>query len=115
MSKDKLRNPEAIKNRLVELLSEGKMLPGSISEQWNVCGTPGCRCKDPKNPVKHGPYYQLSFTIGGKSSTMFIKKEDLPEVRRRIKRYQQFKTLCRDLVHASVALARKTGFERSLS
>ena len=20
------------------------MLPGSISEQWNVCGTPGCRC-----------------------------------------------------------------------
>lgn len=91
------------------------MLPGSISEQWNVCGTPGCRCKDAKNPKKHGPYYQLSFTVGRKSSTMFIKKEDLPEARRRLKNYQQFKTLCRDLVHAYVALARNKGFERSAS
>jgi len=91
------------------------MLPGSISEQWNVCGTPGCRCKAAKNPVKHGPYYQLSFTVGGRSSTMFVKNEDLPEARRRLKRYQQFKALCRDLVHAYVALTRKTGFERSAS
>jgi hypothetical protein len=99
----------------VKLADLGPMLPGSISEQWNVCGTPGCRCKDAKNPVKHGPYYQLSFTVGGKSSTMFIKKEDLPEARRRIKRYQQFKALCSDLVHAYVALARRTGFRRSAS
>jgi hypothetical protein len=91
------------------------MLPGSISEQRNVCGTPGCRCKDTNNPVKHGPYYQLSFTVGGRSSTMFIKKKDLPEARRRIKRYQQFKALCSNLVHAYVALARRTGFERSAS
>ena len=48
--------------RIVELLREkliglGPMLPGSISEQWNVCGTQGCRCKDPNKPVKHGPYW----------------------------------------------------------
>jgi hypothetical protein len=98
-----------------KLAKLGPMLPGSISEQWNVCGTPGCRCKDVKNPEKHGPYYQLSFTVGGKSSTMFIKKKDLPEARRRLKRYQQFKALCSDLVHAHVALARRTGFERSSS
>jgi len=106
------RKVEQLRKKLAEL---GPMLPGSISEQWNVCGTPGCRCKDAKNPEKHGPYYQLSFTVGGKSSTMFIKKEDLPEVRRRLKRYQQFKALCIDLVHANVALVRKTGFERSSS
>jgi hypothetical protein len=88
------------------------MLPGSISEQWNVCGTPGCRCKDPDEPVRHGPYYQLSFTVGGKSSTMFIKKKDLQEARRCLKRYQEFKVLCSDLLHAYVALTRKTGFER---
>jgi hypothetical protein len=93
----------------------GPMLPGSISEQWNVCGRAQCRCKDPGKPMKHGPYYQLSFTVGGKSSTMFIKKGDLAEARRRIKRYQKFKALCRELVHAYVALARKTGIERSSS
>jgi hypothetical protein len=104
-----------VKELTEKLVKMGPMLPGSISEQWNVCGTPGCKCKDSKDPMKHGPYYQLSFTVGGKSSTMFIKKKDLPEARRRLKRYQQFKVLCTDLVHAYVALARKTGFERRSS
>ena len=91
------------------------MLPGSISEQWNVCGTPGCRCKDPDKPKKHGPYYQLSFTAAGKSSTMFVKKKDLLEARRRLKRYQQFKELSGELVHAHIALTRKSGFNRGAS
>jgi hypothetical protein len=102
---------EAKVAKLQKKLSQlGPMLPGSISEQWNVCGTPGCRCKDPDKPARHGPYYQLSFTAGGKSSTMFIKKEALPEARRRLGRYRQFKALCGDLVLAHVALARKAGF-----
>lgn len=106
------RRIEQIKEKLVQI---GPMLPGSISEQWNVCGTPRCRCKDPEMPVKHGPYYQLSFTVGGKSSTMFIKKEDLPKVRRRLKCHEQFKTLCAELVHAYIALTRKNGFNRRTS
>jgi len=106
------RRVEQLNKKLIQL---GPMLPGSISEQWNVCGTPGCRCKDPDEPVKHGPYYQLSYTVGGKGSTMFIKKEDLPEARRCLKRYKQFKALCIDLVHAHVALTRKSGFERESS
>lgn len=109
------REEKRIDQLMTKITKLGAMLPGSISEQWNVCGTPGCRCKDAENPVKHGPYYQLSFTVGGKSSTMFIKKDDLPEARRRLQHYQQFKSLCSDLVHAHVALARKTGFERSSS
>lgn len=101
---------QAIRKKLGEI---GPMLPGSISEQWNVCGTEGCRCKDPKKPVKHGPYYQLSYTLGGRSSTMFIRKEDLAEARRRLKRYAQFKALCKELVQADVAWCRKAGLERS--
>lgn len=111
MTKEETKVVQLRKN----LMQLGPMLPGSISEQWNVCGTPGCKCKDPDKPVKHGPYYQLSFTVGGRSSTMFIKKEDLPEARRRLKRYQQFKTICSDLVHADVALARQTGLRGRLS
>ena len=106
------RRIEQLKAKLAQL---GPMLPGSVSEQWNVCGTPGCRCKDPDKPVKHGPYCQVSFTVGGKSSTIFIKKEDLPEAQRRLKRYQQFKTLSAELVRAHIALVRKTGFNRRVS
>ena len=102
-----------VRKLLGKLAGFGPMLPGSVSEQRNVCGTPGCRCKDARNPVKHGPYYQLSFTVGGRSSSLFVKREDLPEVRRRLKRYRQFKSLCVELVHANVALARKKSLERS--
>ena len=93
-----------------QLATLGPVLPGSLSEQWNVCGTSGCRCKAPSNPKKHGPYYQLSFTVAGKSSTLFVQKRDLGEVRRRLKRYQRFKALTTDWVSACLALARQQGF-----
>jgi hypothetical protein len=101
---------ESLKKQLLEL---GPMLPGSISEQWNVCGTPGCKCKDAKHPVKHGPYYQLSFTAAGKSSTLFVKKRDLAEARRRNRRHRRFKELVKQLTLAHVETARKHGLERS--
>lgn len=84
-------------------------LPGSISQQFNVCGNPSCRCKDPKNPKRHGPYYQLSFTVNGRSSTRFIKPAELPEARRRIRRFKRFKLLNAQLVEACIALARSQG------
>ena len=95
-----------IKRSLQEL---GPFLPGSISQQFNVCGNPTCRCKDPKNPQRHGPYYQLSFTVNGRSSTRFIKPAELPEARRRIRRFKRFKLLNARLVEAYIALARSQG------
>jgi hypothetical protein len=69
------------------------MHPGSLSAHYNVCGKPGCRCKDAKNPQKHGPYYQLSFTWRGKSHTRFVRAERLAEVRRKIANYKRFREL----------------------
>jgi len=83
------RQIERIKRDLALL---GELRPGSLSTQYNVCGSPGCRCKaDP--PKKHGPYYQISYTRKGKSSSRFVRKEDLPGVRRQLKNYQRMKTL----------------------
>ena len=70
----------------------GDLRPGSLSTQWNVCGTPGCRCKA-TTPEKHGPYYQVSFTRKGKSSSKFVRKEDLAAVRRELKNYEVMKML----------------------
>lgn len=91
----------------------GPLLPGSISTQWNVCGKAGCRCKDRKKPQKHGPYYQLSFTLDGKSSSLFIKSADLPVVRACIKRYQKFRQLNNDLLKAHVLWARNGGLRQT--
>jgi len=101
---------EQLRQRLLKL---GPILPGSISEQWNVCGTPGCKCKDPVTPQKHGPYYQLSFSVGGRSSSLFISKEDISDARQRVQRYQEFKRLIMELVQANVDLIRKNGFRRT--
>jgi hypothetical protein len=90
-----------------QLLALGPMLPGSLSEQWNVCGTSGCKCKDAHKPVRHGPYYQLSFSVKGKSSTLFVRPEEVAETRRRIRRYQRFKELVMALTQAYVDLARE--------
>lgn len=102
-----------IKRLKREIISLGPMLPGSISKQYNVCGKAGCKCKSARNPVKHGPYYQLSFTLAGKSSSFFIRQKDISEVRRRIKRFKIFKQLTVELTQAHVALVRKNGLKRS--
>jgi len=75
-----------------QLAALGDLRPGSLSTQYNVCGTPGCRCKATP-PEKHGPYYQVSFTRKGKSSSKFVRKEDLAAVRRELKNYEVMKTL----------------------
>ena len=84
-----LRQIERVKGQLDAL---GDLRPGSLSTQYNVCGTPGCRCKATP-PEKHGPYYQVSFTRKGKSSSKFVRKQDLPAIRKELKNYDAMKTL----------------------
>lgn len=89
-----------------ELLELGDMRPGALSKQYNVCGTPGCRCKDPKDPKKHGPYYQLSYSHKGKSTTEFVKKSMLPDVRRQLRNYAKFRRLTDEWVALSVKISK---------
>ena len=83
------RQIEKVKRDLAAL---GDLRPGSLSTQYNVCGSPGCRCKATP-PEKHGPYYQVSFTRKGKSSTKFVRKEDLRAIRKQLKNYENMKML----------------------
>ena len=100
---------ERIKALLHELGSSGPMLPGTLSVQYNVCGKAGCRCKDPVNPVRHGPYCQLSFTVGSRSSTMFVKSGDVQTVRQMSNRWKRFKELGQEMAEAYIEIVRKNG------
>ena len=88
-----------------ELAALGEMRPGSLSKQYNVCGNPNCRCKDPQNPQRHGPYYQLSWVHRGKSTTQFIRSPLLPQVRAQIATYNQFRKLTDQWVNLALRLA----------
>jgi hypothetical protein len=49
-----------------ELADIGLISPGSLVARTTSCGKPGCRCQaDP--PQRHGPYYQWSRAIAGKT------------------------------------------------
>ncbi len=46
----------------------GFIRAGSVIRRATTCGTPGCRCHaDP--PRLHGPYYQWTAKVGGKTVT----------------------------------------------
>ena len=86
---------QQIKNQLVAL---GDMRPGSLSKQFNVCGKPGCRCKDPENPRRHGPYYQLSWVHRGKSTTQFVRRPFVAQVKAELITYKAFRRLTEEWV-----------------
>ena len=89
-----------------DLLGLGEMRPGALSKQYNVCGKPGCRCKDKKAPQKHGPYFQISYTHLGKSTSEFVKRELVPEARRQLANYAKFRRLTQEWVTLSLRIAK---------
>jgi len=103
-SKQIQRQIEAIKKQLAEM---GPMHPGSLSEQFNVCGNPTCRCKDPKDPQRHGPYYQLSYTWRGKSSTRFVRQEGVAKMREKVANYKRMQELVKEWVDLSMEQERQ--------
>jgi hypothetical protein len=93
-----------IEKTRLELSAIGDMRPGSLSMQYNVCGKAGCRCKATP-PQKHGPYYQVSYTRKGKGSSKFVKKEDLPAVRKQLKNYERMKLLVQRWIDLATELS----------
>jgi hypothetical protein len=93
---------QLIKTQLVAI---GQMRPGSLSRQYNVCGKPGCRCKDPEHPQRHGPYYQLSWVHHGKSTSQFIRRPFVAQVKAQLATYKTFRRLTEQWVALALQAA----------
>jgi len=87
-----------------ELMTLGDLRPGTLSEQYNVCGKARCACKaDP--PRKHGPYYQVSFTWQGRSRTQFVRREHVATVRQQLRTYERLRKLVEAWIAAGLELS----------
>ena len=62
---------------------------------------------NPKNPQKHGPYYQISYVHQGKSTSQFIQKPLAAAVRKQVKNYKTFKALTAEWVDLALAIAKE--------
>ena len=88
-----------------EIAALGDLRPGALSLQYNVCGSPSCRCKaDP--PLKHGPYPQVSFTWRGRSTTQFVREDDVEEVRQQLENYRRLRALVEEWIGLALELSR---------
>jgi hypothetical protein len=99
---------QKIKQQIAAL---GDIRPGALSQQYNVCGNPTCRCKATP-PVKHGPYYQISFTWKGRSRSQFVRDDDAEEAIRQLENYRQLRELVDEWVTLAVELSQLRMLQR---
>ena len=104
MSKEKIQaHIDKIKHELLRL---GPMRPGNLSQKYSACQKPGCKCVDPIQPKKLGPFYQLSYKHGGKSTTQFIRPQFVPEVQKQLATYKKFIALTQQWVSLALELSK---------
>jgi len=84
----------------------GPLRPGNLYVRRSVCGKPGCRCCRPRDPVKHGPYHYLSYTLGGRSHTEFIPSDRVAAVKRQCRNYNRLAGLVKRLIETNILLSR---------
>jgi hypothetical protein len=82
------------------------ILRGTIRKHGNKCGRPGCRCKDPKNPVLHGPYHYLSHRYEDKTQTIFLNETKLKYAGEWIANYKRLIQTIYDLSEVNFRLLR---------
>lgn len=99
---------------LEQISRVGPVLPGSLDRYYNVCGKPGCRCKDQSNPQKHGPYYRLSYSLAGKNSSLFVSDQDAPGVERMVRGYRKLRKLTVQLALATLESVKEHGLSATL-
>src|SRR5665213_2282238 len=51
-----------------QLAEIGLISAGSVTRRYTYCATPGCRCRA-DSPQPHGPYYQWTRKVNGKTVT----------------------------------------------
>ena len=71
LNEDPRRVYDKLKQALLEL---DFVRPGSVVKRFMPCGKPSCRCMG-KPPRLHGPYYQWSYKLRGKTVSMRLTSE----------------------------------------
>lgn len=89
--------------RLKKLATTTPLLAASLSFYTHRCGRPACRCHH-GGPLHTGQH--LTFKDQGKTRSVYVPKDLLPEVRSWIAQHQRLKLLLQEIHLLSLALVR---------
>lgn len=92
-----------LQHRLKKLATSSPILAASFGTYTHRCGRPSCRCHH-GGPLHRGQH--LTFKEAGKTRSVYVPKEFLPEVRAWLAEHQRLKTLLREIHQLTVALLR---------
>ena len=90
---------EKVKHQILEV---GPMHPGSVSQQYQVCGNPNCKCMNKENPQRHGPYYKLAYVYHGKPVCRFVRAACVTEMKEQLANYKTFRSLMDKWIELSI-------------
>lgn len=103
------RKIDAVRQALLKL---GPMHPGSMTQQYQVCGRPGCRCVDPEHPQRHGPYEKLAYVHRGKQVCRFVRAGTVDELRKQTEEYKTFRKLMDEWIELSILQGQSRFFSK---
>ena len=87
-----------------ELATIGFISPGSVVSRYTCCGKPGCRCQgDP--PQRHGPYYQWSRAVAGKTVSRRLDEREADLYRHWIANRRRLEQIIAKMEQTSAAAA----------
>jgi len=90
-----------------DLGAVGFALPGTILERRICCKKPGCRCTaDP--PRLHGPYYQWTRKVDGKTVTRLLSAEQMARYGEWFDSAKRIRAAANDLEALSLEIAEST-------
>lgn len=90
-------------SRLKQLAADQPILAASLARVNKRCGQPSCSCHH------GGPLhlaYHLSFKEGGKTRTVYVPKDLVPEVQSWVAEHQRLKALLSEISQLTLALIR---------
>jgi hypothetical protein len=82
-----------LKRALADL---GLVRPGSLVERYMPCGRPSCKCMGAP-PALHGPYYQWSHKIRGKTVTRRLSTAQADACREWLRNHRHLKATVRKM------------------
>jgi len=89
---------EELKKQILEL---GFVRPGSLVRRYMPCGNPSCRCMG-SPPRLHGPYYQWSYKIAGKTCTVRLSEDQARLCAEWVRNHKRLKRLLRQMEQLSL-------------
>jgi len=104
------------RSTLLRQISElGDFQPGTITSAIRRCGKPSCHCARPNDPG-HGPHFQLTQKIGGKTATQNLPSQAaVRKAEGEIAEFRRFRSLTSELVEVNRKICRSRPLDETLT